>query len=199
MSDILYDAAIKYKELKNIVYTIILGRKNYSYTIVLHFPPESFFHLTGMQHLNDLTFSSTNKERIYKDILNKKLTNEDLKKSTFYDRWHIDERISNLVLLKEMIESNSMYYLIHGNKYIQYTSIKADYLCEYNHIKNIVYLFLIHERKYPKFYGECKGCSFFIKHDHNYTIGTSKTTVLLIQKNDNGIIADIFRNPAYVE
>ena len=71
MSDILYDAAMEYKKLERTVYRIIVGRKGYSYPIMLHFPPESFFHLAGLQHLTDLTYPSTNKERIYKEILKK--------------------------------------------------------------------------------------------------------------------------------
>lgn len=45
------------------------GRKGKSYEIMLHFPPECFFHLSGLQHLTDITFPSKNKERIYKEIL----------------------------------------------------------------------------------------------------------------------------------
>ena len=65
MSDLLYNAAVEYQRLQNVVYKIIVGRKGKSYTLQLHFPPESFFHLTGLQHLTDITFPSTNKERIY--------------------------------------------------------------------------------------------------------------------------------------
>lgn len=56
MQDILYDAAIIYEKLKDIVYKIVVGRKGKSYSIMLHFPPESFFHLAGLQHLTDITF-----------------------------------------------------------------------------------------------------------------------------------------------
>ena len=83
MSDILYDAAIEYKKLERTTYRIIVGRKGYSYPIVLHFPPESFFHLAGLQHLTDLTYPSTNKERIYKEILEKNFTIKDIQKSIY--------------------------------------------------------------------------------------------------------------------
>lgn len=64
--DILYKAARKYSDLKNIAYEIVLGRKGITYELLLHFPYESFFHLTGIQHLTDLKFTSTNKERIFR-------------------------------------------------------------------------------------------------------------------------------------
>lgn len=200
MSDILYSAAIEYKKLENTVYRIVIGRKGHSYSIKLHFPPESFFHLAGLQHLTDLTFPSTNKERIYKEILEKKLTVSDIEKSIFYNKWFIEERLNNFVYLKDMIEGDSITYLINAKRYIAYTSIKADYLCELKEILDILYLFLVIEKYHPVFANECKGCSFFRKHDYDYTIGTSKTTTLLIEKEEKGEDkVTIFRNPVYVE
>lgn len=199
MSDILYNAAIEFKKLENTVYRIIVGRKGYAYTITLHFPSESFFHLAGLQHLTDITFPSKNKERIYKEILQKNITIADLKKSTFYEKWFIEERLLCFYYLKEIIESNSIIYLINSKRYITYTQIRADYLCEYVDEYDIIYLFLVIESHYPKFENECKGCSMFKKHGYDYTIGTSKTTTLLIEKIENGNTEIVFRNPSYKE
>lgn len=200
MSDILYSAAIGYKKLENTVYRIVIGRKGHSYTIMLHFPPESFFHLAGLQHLTDLTFPSTNKERIYKEILEKNLTVNDIEKSIFYNKWFVEERLNSFGYLKDMIEGDTITYLINAKRYIAYTSIKADYLCEHKVSPDILYLFLVMEKYHPIFKNECKGCSFFRKHDYDYTVGTSKTTTLLIEKEEKGENkVAIFRNPAYVE
>ena len=131
MADILYDAAVEYQKLRGVIYKIVIGRKNQSYDINLHFPPESFFHLAGLQHLKDITFPSTNKERIYKEILSKNFTIDDINTSVFYDKWFVEERLSDFKFLQDMIESNSFYYKINARRYIQYTDIKADYLCEH--------------------------------------------------------------------
>lgn len=199
MSDLLYDAAVEYEKLKNVVYKIIVGRKGYSYSLMLHFPPESFFHLSGLQHLTDLTFPSTNKERIYKEIIKGRLTESDIKKSIFYEKWFVEERLLSFSFLEEMIDSNSITYLINAKRYIKYTNIKADYLCERTISSEVLYLFLVIERHYPKFTNECKGCSFFRKHGYDYTVGASKTTPLLIEKINNGKSKVIYRNPAYIE
>lgn len=108
MTDILYEAALEYQKLKNTIYNIILGRKGDAYYIKLHFPPEAFFHLTGLQHLSDLTFPSSNKERIYKEILRKKFTLEHIKKSVFCEEYHIEERIAYLRFLVLMIRGLSL-------------------------------------------------------------------------------------------
>lgn len=198
MSDILYDAAVEYEKLRKVVYKIIIGRKGYSYSIMLHFPPESFFHLSGLQHLTDLTFPSTNKERIYKEIMKGKLTESDIKKSLFYEKCFVEERLLGFPFLEEMIDANSITYLINARRYIARTSIKADYLCERKINSEVLYLFLVIERQYPKFKNECKGCSFFRKHDYDYAVGTSKTTTLLIEKMEDGNSKVIYRNPAYI-
>ena len=150
MHDLLYQAAVEYQKLKESIYKIILGRKQKSYQIMLHFPEESFFHLAGLQHLTDITFPSKNKERIFKEILNGKITNAMLKKSVFYDKWFIEERLTSLYHLKDMLDVQSTTYLIHQQSYIQYTKIKADYLFEQKIDEQIFYLFSIIEKNNPK-------------------------------------------------
>lgn len=199
MSDILYEAAVEYQKLKKTIYDIVLGRKGSTYHIKLRFPAESFFHLTGLQHLEDLTFPSTNKERIFKEILNKNFTIEDAKKSIHYEEYFIEERVTNLKHLKSMIESNAVYYRINKKKYIQYTKIFADYLCEHHKSEKILYLFLVMENSFSALENEAKGCSFFVKHRYDYTNGTAKTTTLLIEKYEDEKEEIIFRNPTYIE
>lgn len=199
MSDILYDAAVEYKKLRNIIYKIVLGKKGKSYTIQLHFPPESFFHLAGLQHLTDITFPSQNKERIYKEILMQKFSMQDIEKSIFFEECYIKERLENFYYLEKMLDSNAVTYLINKNRYRQYTRINADYLCEYDVNANIIYLFLILVRSSSKFANECKGCSLFTKHDTDYTDGTIKTTTLLIEKQIDKNIVQVFKNTAYKE
>lgn len=198
MSDILYDSSIEYGSLKDVIYKIVVGRKGKSYILMLHFPSESFFHLAGLQHLKDLKFPSKNKERIYKEIVSGNLTIKDVRKSVFFDKWFIEERLQNFHFLEQMIESNSITYLINARRYITYTDIKADYLCEYFLDNEVLYLFLVKERS-PKFENECKGYSFFRKHEYDYTIGTAKTSTLLIEKVKDGKKSTIYRNPVYRE
>ena len=103
--DILYEAAVKYAKLRHVAYEIKLGRKGKEYNLLLHFPYDSFFHLAGIQHLDDLKFSSTNRERIFKDILSGDLKIEYLKKSLKYEQYKVEERIANLYLLEDIIEN----------------------------------------------------------------------------------------------
>ena len=60
-------------------------------------------------------------------------------------------------------------------------------------------VFVVRERRTPKFLNECKGCSLFTKHKVDYTNGAAKTTTLLIEKQMESDVIQVFRNPAYKE
>lgn len=205
MSDILYDAAVQYHKLKDVTYEIVLGRKGKSYRLMLHFPAESFFHLAGLQHLTDITFPSQNKERIFKDILAGKITEETIEKSVFYKKNFVNERLQYLSILQSMLESNAVVFLINPKDYARYTQVKADYLFTYRYLDiHELYFFSFMETKNPKFKNECKGCSFFKKYDVDFTKGTSKTTTLMVNKILNyrrkeETMVEIFKSSSYKE
>lgn len=206
MEDILYDTAIKYKEMLGKGYDIIVGRKGKSYRINLRFSMDSFFHLVGLQHLTDLTYSSKNKERIYKDILEKKLTVEHIKKSVFYEKWYIEERIIFLPRLEEILDSCQFLFRINPKEYIKYTTIYADYLCKYilpEDIESHLYFFSVKAAS-SHIEDEYRGCSFFKGHEIDYTRGTSETKLLLNVKLSNvkpGMFEqkELFRHQNYTE
>ena len=162
MADILYEAAVKYQCLLKKGYNIVLGRRGKTFYIQLRFSMDSFFHFIGLQHLKDITFPSKNKERIYKDILDKKVTYEMIKKSVFYDEYFVEERIIYMDRLEEMLDSSKLLFQINHTEYIKYTTIRADFLCEYKLPENAessLYFFITRESK-SKFENEYKGCSF---------------------------------------
>ena len=82
--------------------------------------------------------------------------------------------------MKDILEDNKIAYKINPKDYMEYSKIKAHYLMEYTDI-DIFYLFLKKE-DYPSFKDEHKLCSFFKKHEVDYTRGTSKTTLLFIKQ-----------------
>ena len=204
--DLLYCAAVKYGKLLTIGYHIILGRKGKEYRIQLRFPYDSFFHLIGLQHLTDLTYPSKNKERIYKEIVDGKLTYETISKSQYFEGFYIKERIEYLDYLENMLDSCELTFLVNPKEYAKYTKIKADFLFEHAVMLEgpmSLYLFLVKESS-PQIHNECKGCSFFKKHEIDFRRGASKTTVLLVEKYKNVDTVDqegkvLFRNPSYRE
>ena len=162
--------------------------------------------MIGLQHLTDLTYPSKNKERIYKEIIGKNLTYATISKSQYFNEFYIKERIEYLACLESMLDSCELTFLINPKEYAEYTRIKADFLFEYSFLIEepvTIYLFLVREA-YPQVYNECKGCSFFRKHEIDFRRGTSKTTVLLIEKYENVDVIEqtckiLYKNPAYKE
>ena len=202
VNTLLYQSAMKYKTFLNIGYHVILGRKQKTYILDLRFPSSAFFHLSGIQHLHDLTFSSANKERIYKDILTGKTTQEFLEKSKYFINANITVRMELLIQLEDMLDQLPQYYKINFHEYQKYTTITADFLSILQNPEpkfSQVYYFLVHhpKEKLPSCY---IGCSLFRKTDKDYTKGTSKTTLLLLEKtthiNENNYI-ELYRNPNY--
>lgn len=194
---------MKFYSLLDEGYDIVLGRKNKTYIVKLRFYPENFYHLIGLQHLTDLSFPTQNKERIYKDILKRKITIDTIKKSFFYEKFYVEERILHLHYLEKMLDQNQFSFLIHHNEYAKYTTIYADYLFEWHDAdtEDCFYFFVVH-RSLEKSHYECSGCSFFKKHNKDYRLGTSETKLLLNQKiwnikSDKMIMKELYRHPRY--
>ena len=204
MNDLLYQAALRFEKLTSKGYRIILGRKTKTYELQLRFPQDSFFHLAGLQHLGDFTFSSQNKERIYKEILQKEITLVDLQKSIFFDTFFISERLYCLLQLERMLDNCNPIFLINPVEYVKYTRIRADYLYEYSvpdSTTDILYFFLIKSND-PPTKDIYMGCSFFKKRDKDYRRGTTQTKLLLNEKIINvgtpqEEIMELYRNPIY--
>lgn len=200
--DLLWNAAVIYGELNNVGYSILLGRKKQMYQLDIRFPYESFYHLAGLQHLPDIIYSSKNKERIYKDICNRKITYETIAKSAFFKEYNIKERLENLPQLEKMLDNTGGIFRINRNLYREYTTIKADYLVEYimpDQTNEILYFFLIAMNKQQSETLQT-GCSFFKRHDTDYSRGTAKTTLLLAEKTtdlERGSKILLYRNPNY--
>ncbi|MCM1046105.1 MAG: PBECR4 domain-containing protein [Candidatus Gastranaerophilales bacterium] len=129
-----------------------------------------------------------------------------MSKSQYFDEFYINERIEYLEYLESMLDSCELTFLINPKEYAKYTKIKADFLLENNISLRetiILYLFLVKESS-PQICNECKVCSFFRKHEIDFRRGTSKATMLLVEKYENVDTVNqectvLFRNPAYIE
>lgn len=205
MNDILYESATRYSNLFTKGYHIVLGRKNKQYELQLRFTMDSFYHLIGLQHLTDITFPSKNRERIFKDILTKKITLNMLQKSIFFNQYFIEERIIYLSRLEEMLDSCQILFLINHKEYIKYTRIHADYLCEYrlpDDSTQILYYFMYVASR-PRILNECGGCSFFKKHNIDFKRGTAEAKLLLNEKivfpdTPSQTVTELFRHKSYI-
>lgn len=97
MPDILYDAAIAYSQIVKYDYHYILGDGNRKkiFSIITN-EKDMFSHVCGLDHLKDIPKVTTNKsymkEKIFKDILDKKITFLDIASSI-----HLYEKMSSKI------------------------------------------------------------------------------------------------------
>ncbi|EGO8494371.1 hypothetical protein EL456_14050, partial [Enterococcus faecalis] len=82
MCDQLFNAAQKFNILMEREYHFLLGRKGKSKNVKLNFCAENFFHLVGIHKLNDIDQSKLSAKAFFSKALAKKITLEDLGKSS---------------------------------------------------------------------------------------------------------------------
>ena len=172
--DDLYNAASVFKELLDVEYVFVLGRKNVKATIHLIFHDTNFYHLAGLQHLEDIAHLRRNKKEIFKKILNQQIKIEDIQKSRFYK--DIEGRVAALSLLPLLLDSNETIFKYNKERNC-FSLIDADYLLENTLNRQTLYTFL---SKYPNDTFFCR--SFFPKDKKDYSVGQTRWTLLFKKK-----------------
>ena len=112
--DYLYEAAAFYKDhLLNKRFLITVSRKKEQRTLEILFLPQQFHHLIGLHKLTDLPFLSRNTGNIFREILERKSTYQDICKSV-----HVMEMQDRLVYHAEMLnvlKADSLFFRsMHG-------------------------------------------------------------------------------------
>lgn len=166
----------------DIEYYIIIAKNRKQHHIKISFTDDGFYHLIGLQHLKDISFGTKNKSRIFKNVINKKICLNHIQKSKYFSKSFISERISLIHRIEYLLDNSQIFFKIIKSEYMKYTNIKADYLCSFVMDKNEdkrMYLFL---KRIDEATIEYRCCSLFKEHNIDYQRGTTKTTVLLVEK-----------------
>lgn len=196
--DKLKECAVKFKYLLDIEYKMILGRKGKTTHLNLDFDPHDFYHLVGLQKLEDLPYLRKDREIIFQQILNEEITYNMITKSLFFEKNEeknilgIRARIDGFTHIIEILDSNNIYFK-YNSKNNKSSYIKAIYLVEYRNLNNTIYVFADKRDYSEKIY--CK--SFFPKELQDYTLKQTKMTLLYKEKinkrlNENIIQFDRF-------
>ena len=172
--DILYKAASLFKELLDTEYVFVLGKKNTKTTIHLLFYDTNFYHLAGLQHLQDIAYLRKNRTVIFNKILEQQIKVEDIQKSRFYKT--IERRIEALSFLQSFLDSNETIFK-YNKQLNSFSLIDADYMLENISEEQTVYTFL---SKHPNDTFFCR--SFFPKEKRDYSAGLERWTLLFKKK-----------------
>ncbi|MBR4823389.1 MAG: hypothetical protein IKZ86_01210 [Spirochaetaceae bacterium] len=173
MSDIT-NAVNSFQKMLDIEYEFVLGRKNKSINLTVEFQKMHFFHLAGLQHLNDLPRLAFSAEVIFDRLKSNIITPEYIESSIDYK--FIKKRIEYLPLLEKIFDSNDTIF--RYNPALQtFSVIEADFLMK-NTVKNTNLFVFLSKGNNDKYF--CK--SFFPENKTDYAERQTRWTVLLKKK-----------------
>ena len=176
--DALKVCALAYSRLLNTEYIIKIGRKGQLLEICLHFEKSDFPHLVGLHKLKDIEqLRSDSREKIFNNILDGRITQEDLKKSAYYSK--MMERLAVFPHIEEILDEKNLYFRYDPKKNA-FSVIDADLVIEGQLEQEIIYLFLDRRQS-----GESHFCrTFFPRRTMDYTKNLPKYTLLYKEKRD---------------
>lgn len=173
----LLDSAIAYKELLNIEYKIILGRKGRLTEFYIHFKKENFFHLIGLQNLRDINFPTKNKEEIFDLILNETITYDLISKSCFFNSIH-SRRLEPFIDIISILDNNNLVFKYNRGAY-SWSNIECKYILENLQYDDPIFIFIDEDNKdKKKMY--CR--SFFKKDKTDFTERNTNMALLYKEK-----------------
>jgi len=160
--DQIYQSAKVFEKLFAIEYDLKLSCNKKLVEFRLDFRKEDFFHLVGLQYLEDLDISK-NPSNVFDNILNKNITDESLSNSNFYlfvDENYVvvKERISGFQFIEDCLDSKSIVFKYIKNKNA-YSRIRAEFMIEVI-VNSITYYVFFIKRNTDNNY---RLCSFFEK------------------------------------
>ncbi len=173
--DQLLRCAAAYHKLLDITYKIILGRKGQRSELQIIFEPVSFHHLIGLHKLTDLRIARANREKVFLDILNGKITYNFISQSKYFQL--IERRFLPFSSLESLLDQNRLVFR-YNMKSNRFSLIEADYLLSTPFIENDVYIFLAKHEDTEQYF--CR--SFFPKEQKDYTKGQAVCTMLYKEK-----------------
>jgi hypothetical protein len=160
MGDKLKECALAFRELLDKEYHIKAGKKGKLIEVRIFFDKEHFHHLIGLHKLSDLRQIKRSNTEAFDDIINDKLTYEEIASSEFFNE--MSDRLEYFPFLEQMLDSEEA--MIKYNKSQAKSSIEAEYII-YSKIDDLyVHFFIDIDEKQQKYFGR----TFFTRSDSLY-------------------------------
>lgn len=173
-NDILLSAALAFEAILKYSYHIVLGKKGKPKEINIHFFPDNFFHLAGLQYLKQKYWSYSDK-KVFSKILSREISVNAIINDGNFSR--ISDRLKVLAQIEFILDSNSTKFSKFEPKKLHANSkIKADYLANgFLSDSTTAFVFFLQERDKSFYISN----SIFPFRGLDYSSGqTSYTTVL---------------------
>lgn len=139
--DILLQCAQVFSRLLDYQYCFTLGRKGKLKEIVLGFGETDFHHLVGLHKLKDINISRDNRQTVFRDILEGRITYPTIEKSAFVEESRI--RLEAFQFIEKMLDGDQLIFRFN-KKVLPYSAIEGDFLLKMGDgiALNISFLFI---------------------------------------------------------
>ena len=184
--DKLLECAVAYKNLFDVTYDLKLGSRNKLVELSLYFAKENFYHLIGLEKLNDIQKVRGNPNKIFDKIINREISYSDISKSAFFNE--IKSRLDYFPKLEQFLDDN--YFTVAFNKQKAYSDISAKYLFYLTDKNNYIHYFISNKENEKKYFG----VTFFVRENNDYIFGQRKFKVLYKAKIRNSKLEKILIN-----
>lgn len=192
---LLLDAAIAWDSLKDISYTLELGRKNKRYTVFLTFRPEDFYHLAGMQYAEDVDFGLRRSEyygaKLVSAILSGKLKENHICKAREWEK--IESRLKAIIKLLDTIENDFIISAFDPKNVKGLCSIQAEYVIKNTSSGETFFVFM--SNRAGVYY--CK--SAFHNSYLDYTQNQAMMAILMVSKETSSEKTVLRKHPHFLE
>lgn len=184
--DKLLECAVAYKNLFDVTYDLKIGSKNKLVELSLYFAKENFYHLIGLEKLNDIQKVRGNPNKIFDKIINGKISYSDISKSEFFGE--IKSRLDYFPKLEKFLDDD--YFTVAFNKQKSYSNISAKYLFYLTDKDNYIHYFISTKENDKNYFG----VTFFVRENNDYIIGQRKFKILYKAKKRNSKLEKILIN-----
>ena len=184
--DRLKECAVSFSRLLDIEYHIAAGKKDELIEPVLFFRKEHFYHLMGLQKLNDIQATRGDKEKIFDSILAGRITYHDLSKSEFF--FDISDRFEYFIFLEPMIDSEDV--LVKHSDYRSKSNIHAEYILYQTINEVILHYFVECDNNSGKYFGK----TFFTRLDRKYLWNRPYKILKKTKYKDGHIISEFMHD-----
>lgn len=180
--DLLYQAAMAWRELTAYTYRITYGKNKTLHTITLKFRTDEFYHLAGFQYTKDIVLPVRfSRPKTLDVILSGKITEKHIAKSENYPM--ITERLTAITQLKSALETAFTVYQFNAKVLPFYTNITAQNLISAQ-CGDVVFLFTDSNAS-----GEAFSKSVFLKHpDHDFSINQKALAIFRVERENGELV-----------
>lgn len=175
--DILRDCALNFQKLFGVDYQITAVKEQKEISVVVYFSEEHFHHLIGLNKLRDIEGLQGNRTQVFTNILNGKLTYDDIRNSAFIET--VNERIKYFTQLESLLQNE---IVIKFDKRKAHSTINATMLLYQKQDDVYLHLFLTSKNGNSEI---LIPCSFFPRKDNMYIVHQEVYKVVEIKKVDH--------------